>query len=309
MRPPGFVAGSQEPTKSRSPHSTHTAPEPALTKRTKAQSRTGRPRDRTRNRARDRAGSCNRNLMWNRFCDEIRPENQPRIHVDEAPRRTRRGGGGLSPVAGEAYLAGCALPCARSHRASAHTTGRGPLRACTLAGSVFRPRAWPRPHPVSFPFPSPTSSLLHGCVCAGLSARGIAARRRPAKPCPRLHAGAPGPRRALALFPARQASPEGLFVRLRPRVRTLLGPVCERPNLADQAMPLSGHSHQRYGAPKKNLTPRARSRSCGQMPPNADNCRTFRRAPQRRHPPPPHDAPTTGQPAPKGRFARAHAAP
>ena len=210
--------------------------------------------------------------MCNRFCDEIRPDNQPRIHVDESARRTRRGCGGLSPVAGEAYLAGCALPCARSHPACARShpaSARAPGPAPTLCHCCFRRRLRP----------CSTDASVRVCLRAAL----------PRADAPRSRAQGrtqdpPGPRRALALFPARQASPEGLFVRLRPRVRTLRGPVCERPNLADRAMPLLAHSHQRYGAPKKNLTPRARSRSYGQMPPNADNCRTFRRAPQRRHP-------------------------
>ena len=46
-------------------------------------------------------------------------------------------------------------------------------------------------------------------------------------------------------FRLAQASPEGPFVRLRPRVRTPREPVCETSEFADQTMPYSSDSHQR----------------------------------------------------------------
>ncbi len=114
------------------------------------------------------------------------------IRTATKPQPNQRCDGGLSPVGQRGVpRRPCALACARRNpaSASAHMTGPAPLRACTLAGSVLRCRdrtrvrvcVWPRPHPVSFPCPAPASSLFHAWVCAGLPARGNAARRRAAK--------------------------------------------------------------------------------------------------------------------------------
>lgn len=149
--------------------------------------------------------------------------------------------------------AGCALSCARRHPAP-HPPKR-PAR--------------PRSAPASWPAQSsaaaigPERLLASGPVhilrrsrvrrrfrpCSkrlcGVASRGNAAQTHAAKSA---QSRTQNPRGRGALRPSfrlAQASPEGPFVRLRPRVRTLREPVCERSDFADQTMPHSGDSHQR----------------------------------------------------------------
>ena len=135
--------------------------------------------------------------------------------------------------------------------ASAHTTGPAPrLHPGRLSPPQPRsdPRVCSRLDPstsCAVPVSGAGFVLVPRMRLCGAAPRGIAARSRTAK---RAQGRTQNARVRGALRPSfrlAQASPEGPFVRLRPRVRTPREPVCETSDFAVQTMPYSGDSHQR----------------------------------------------------------------
>ena len=281
MKPPGSVAGSQEPTKSRSPHrptdSTRTSPH-----EDDEGTEPDRPasRDRPRNRARDRA--CNRNLMCNRFCDEIRPDNSDphtrrRIHTKNAlwlRRAVARGRQGVprrlrpavrpQPQSVRPYDRPRPPPCLHPGRLSLPPTRLAPPSSCvvsvSVAGFVLAPRM-----------------RLRGSVCA----RHCRAQTDP-RGVPKAARRSSGAAARVGPFPGSPGLAGRAF-----RARAAPGPARARARMREAEFGRSGDAafgpfSPEVEIPEKLFDAARTPKNMQPMPSNADNCRTFRYAPQPR---------------------------
>ena len=158
-----------------------------------------------------------------------------------------------------------------------------PATPCRAPAATERPpiRPAPRPHPVSFLFPSPASSLLHGCVCAGLS-RAALPRETDPRSVPKAARRSSGAAARVGPFPGSPGLAGRAF-----RARAAPGPARARARMREAEFGRSGDAafgpfSPEVEIPEKLFDAARTPKNMQPMPSNADNCRTFRYAPQPR---------------------------